>query len=90
MALNEIDEKVVITPYRTADFAAICVLYYLGFELDGFERDARFPGKVAAYFKRSNELDTALQSLWSKQLNVEPLSFLETTRAVKARLRDCA
>ena len=87
MASDEIDENVA--PYKTADFGVICVLYYLGFELDGFERDARFSGKVAVYFKRSDELDSTLQSLWSKQLSVEPLSFLEITRAVKGRLRDC-
>jgi hypothetical protein len=78
------------TPYRTADFTVICALYYLGFEMDGFERDARLQSKVAVYFKKSDELDATLQSLWTKQLSVEPLSFLETTRAVKARLRDCA
>lgn len=78
------------TVYRTADFAAICTLYYLGFEIDGLERDVRFPDKIAVYFKRSEELNHVLQSLWSKELKVEPLAFLEITRAVKARLRDCA
>jgi hypothetical protein len=76
--------------YRTSDFTAICSLQYFGFSLEGFERDVRSPGKVAVYFKRSDELDAALQSLWSKELKVEPLAFLEVTRAVKARLRDCA
>lgn len=84
----EIDEKKV--PYKTFDFATICVLYYLSFEMDGFERDARFPNKVAVYFKRSDELDNALQSLRNRELNIEPLAFLEITRAVKGRLRDCA
>lgn len=78
------------TLYRTTDFAVICALYYLGFQLDGFERDVRSPGKVAVYFKRSNELDNALQSLWGKEQRVEPVAFLEITRALKARLRDCA
>ena len=78
------------TTYRTADFAVICALYYLGFQLEGFERDLRAPGKVAVYFKHSSELDSALQLLWSKEQCVEPLAFLEITRAVKARLRDCA
>lgn len=74
--------------YRTADFPAICTLYYLGFELESFERDANSPSRVVVFFRQTKELDAALQSLWSKQLSVEPLAFLETTRAVKARLRD--
>ena len=75
--------------YRTADFNIICSLCYLGFALDGFERDERSPGKITVYFNRSGELDKALQALWSKELSVEPTAFLEITRAVKARLRDC-
>jgi hypothetical protein len=76
--------------YGTGNFSTICSLYYLGFVLDGFERDVKSPNKVVVYFKRSSELDSALQSLWSKELRVEPQAFLEITRAVKARLRDCA
>ena len=75
--------------YRTADFPAICTLYYLGFKIDGFERDPRSSNRVTAFFIRTDELDAVLQTLWLKQLSVEPLAFLEITRAVKARLRDC-
>ena len=74
--------------YRTADFSTICTLCYLGFEIDGFERDQKSPGRINTFFKRSDELDAALQSLWGKELTVEPISFLEMTRTVKARLRD--
>lgn len=82
------DEKV--GSYRTADFSTICSLYYLGFDLNGFERDARSPGKVAVYFTRTDALDDALQSLRGRQLSVEPVAFLETTREVRGRLRDCS
>jgi hypothetical protein len=75
--------------YKTAEFSTICSAYYLGFQIEGFERGVQSPGKVVVYFKRSSELDNALQLLWSKGLRVEPIAFLEVTRAVKARLRDC-
>ena len=75
--------------YRTADFPTICTLYYHGFDIDSFERDPNSPSRVAVFFKRTAELDAVLQSLRSRQLSVEPLAFLETTRTVKARLRDC-
>jgi hypothetical protein len=74
--------------YRTADFPAICTLYYLGFEPSSFERDTKSPSRVIVIFRRTKKFDAALQSLWNKQLTVEPLSFLETTRTIKARLRD--
>ena len=76
--------------YRTTDFATICSLYHLGFELDGFERDPSSPGKVAVLFERTPALDDALRSLRSRELSVEPTAFLETTRTVRGRLRDCA
>jgi hypothetical protein len=74
--------------YRTADFPAICTLFYLGFEPSSFERDTKSQSRVIVIFQRSKKFDAALQSLWNRQLSVEPLAFLETTRAIKARLRD--
>ncbi len=74
--------------FRTADFGVICTLNYLGFEFEGFERDDHNPNKVAVHFKQSSDLNNALKLLWSKQQSVEPLSFMETTRAVRGRLRD--
>jgi len=85
-------DDIVIVPfndlYRTADFGAICTLCYFGFTIDSLEHDPQFPSRVNVFFKREDGLDDLLQSLWSRQLNIEPLTFLETTRAVKARLRD--
>lgn len=76
--------------YKTADFSVISSLSYLGFPMNGFERDTKWPEKIIVHFNYSKELDQALQALWAKELRVEPLAFLEITRAVKARMRDCA
>lgn len=76
--------------YRTADFPTICSLYHLHFQPEQFERDPRSPGKVAVCFKRNESLDETLRSLRSRELAVEPIAFLETTREVRGRLRDCA
>ncbi len=76
--------------YCSADFSTICSLYYLGFNLDGFERDPHSTGKVTVCFTRTDELYDALRQLRGRTLTVEPLAFLETTRTVRGRLRDCA
>ena len=75
--------------YRTADFPTICVLSYLDFEIERFERDYRSPERVAVFFERTDKLNEKLQALRSRELRVEPLAFLELTRTVRARLRDC-
>ena len=75
--------------YRTADSPAICSLSYFGFKIDSFERDPKSPDRITAFFERTSELDSTLQSLWNRHLTVVPIAFLEITRTIKSRLRDC-
>lgn len=76
--------------YRSADFPTICSLYHLRFQPEQFDRDPRSPGKITVTFKRTTGLDETLRALRNRELSVEPIAFLETTREVRGRLRDCA
>ena len=76
--------------YHSSDFSTLCCLFHLGIEPGRFERNSHAPDKVVVYFKQTVALDQTLRLLRSRQLSVEPVAFLETTREVRGRLRDCA
>lgn len=78
------------TEWYSSDFPTLCCLFHLGINPDHFERNPYAPGKTTVYFKRTADLDETLKALRARSLTVEPMAFLDTTREVRGRLRDCA
>lgn len=73
--------------FRCPEFTLICALVYFGFPIEAFEKDQKAPERVIAAFKRTDDLDQFLANFWNRQIKVEPISFWETVRQVKARIR---
>ena len=73
--------------FRCPEFTLISTLVYLGFSIEALEPDPKIPGKIIAIFRRREELDKTLELFWSRQIKVEPISYWETVREVKGRIR---
>ena len=69
--------------FRTSDLPLSSALLCLGFCLDSVEKS--YP-KSMFIFKRSDELDEAIQSFWASTLRLEPKAYFNCVKEVKSRL----
>lgn len=69
--------------FRTSDMALTAVLL-LSHPLE--EVDRQNPRKAQFVFRRNDDLDRVVDSFWKGLLQVEPQSFFNQLRLVKARL----
>ena len=71
--------------YKTADLALVAVL--LLFIPDSLEVvDRGNPYRVLFCFGKSPELDSLVKRYWSRELQVEPLTFFNQIKQVKVRI----
>lgn len=70
--------------YSTADLslAGVLALYY---PLEAVDRTQN-PYKAQFLFRRDNQLDQLVEAYWRGELKVEPQSFFNSLKAIKARL----
>lgn len=69
--------------YSTSDLGTATLLS-LYFPIHSI--DTANPRKAVFYFNRSTDLNDILRQFWSKELLIEPLSFLSQLKIVKTRL----
>ena len=69
--------------YSTSDLALATVLS-LYYPIEAIDKSD--PKRASFYFKRDENLDNLLEQYWRKELKIEPQSFFQQLRIVKARL----
>ncbi len=69
--------------YRTHDLA-IATLISLSYSIESIDRQN--PRKAEFLFKRKVGLDTLIESYWRGELKVEPQTYFNQLRIIKARL----
>lgn len=77
-------QKACESIFSTYDLFLSSVLLSLNFELEAIDKgDSR---KVEFCFRRSSEMDTAIQAYWAKQLSVEPQALFANLKMLKNRI----
>lgn len=62
-------------------------LVVLGFPIIAFDRNAKEFPKVGMVFKKTKELEQAVQNYWDGTLLLEPKAFWNAIREIKSRIR---
>lgn len=70
--------------FSSSEFALCASLVALGFTLDSIDKNNT--QKVTFNFKRTQDLDEAIQKFWNRQLLIEPISYFEAQRYLKSRI----
>lgn len=81
MTIKKDYDQVYFTSYELCLGATLIAL---GIPLDSIDKSS--PKRVAFIFKRSPEMDHAVQAFWSKELRLEPNAFWESIRFLKSRI----
>ena len=71
--------------FYVSDLPLVATLVFLGFQF--LELDASNPARSVFKFPANKEIDNAVTSYWQGKLFVEPKSFCNIQRELKARLR---
>lgn len=69
--------------FATSDLACCAAIITIGFTLEAIDKTNP---KASFLFLRSVELDKALEAYWRGELRVEPQSYFNQLRNIKARL----
>ena len=72
--------------FQTSDLGLTAALLTLNFIIDHF--DASNPTHIVFYFLQSRELSETYQNYWKGTLRVEPKTYWNTLREVKAQIRN--
>jgi hypothetical protein len=62
-------------------------LMVLGFPIIAFDRNPKEFPKVGMVFKKTKELEQAVQNYWDGTLLLEPKAFWNAIREIKSRIR---
>lgn len=71
--------------YFTSSELSLCsALIVLGFTLHSLEKDT--PQRTIFIFKKSKELNLAINDFWQRKIRLDPLAYFEATRYLKSRI----
>lgn len=68
--------------YRTIDFKIICLLYYLKIKI--IEMDRNNPHEIVFTFEDKDLCEKMVLKYYNKELQVEPVGFVDAIDQVKA------
>lgn len=71
--------------FETSDFPLAVTLLSLGFPLQ--QLDSSNPLRAVFCFTQSVTLQKTVDDFWNSKISIEPISFLNNQRALKARIR---
>ena len=78
------NEKLKLTDfYQTSDLA-LATAISLWYPIDAIDRTD--PRKATFLFKRDEKIDELLEAYWKRELKVEPQTYFNQLKAIKARL----
>ena len=69
--------------YQSSDLALVCTIS-LWYPIETIDRTN--PRKATFLFRRDEKLDELLETYWKRQLKVEPQTYFNQLKAIKARL----
>lgn len=69
---------------ESQDLPLCATLCCFGYRIEAINRQN--PQKVIFLIKRDRELDDLIQKYWTHQLRVEPMSFFNFLKEIKARI----
>lgn len=72
--------------YRTSDFSQAIALYCLDFVLEAVDKTT--PNRCGFLFKRTCELDRAIEWFWKRELRIEPQAYFQASKVLRTRLHD--
>lgn len=70
-----------------SDLALVSALQCLGFSIVAFNHDPKEFPKVGMVFKKTEELEQAVQNYWNGTLLLEPKNYWNSIREIKSRIR---
>jgi hypothetical protein len=70
--------------FETSDLALCATLCCYGYCIEAI--DKQNPRKAIFLIKRDKQLDDLIQKYWTHQLKVEPMSFFNFLKEIKARI----
>jgi len=70
--------------FKTSDLSLIATLQLYGYQIESIDRGNS--EKLVFAIKYNDELDNLIKSFWSRSLSVEPLSYFESLKNIKARI----
>ena len=78
------NEKLKLTDfYQTSDLA-LATAISLWYPIDAIDKTD--PRKATFLFKRDEKIDELLEAYWKRELKVEPQTYFNQLKAIKARL----
>jgi len=77
------NKKLTTNYYSTSDLGLAATLS-LWCQIEGIDRTN--PHKAVFLFKRDEELNQLLEAYWRRELKVEPQTYFNQLKAIKARL----
>lgn len=72
--------------FETSDFPLCVTLLTLGFTIDAL--NGADPNRIVFCFSQTDSLIDSIKKYWTGQLSVEPKSFWNAQRELKARIRN--
>jgi len=70
--------------FESSDLALCATLCCYGYRIEAI--DKQNPQKAIFLIKRDKRLDNLIQKYWTHQLKVEPMSFFNFLKEIKARI----
>ena len=71
-----------------SDMSLVSCLVALEFPVIAFDRDPKEYPKVKMVFKKTKELDEAINSFWDGSLRIEPKTYWNAIREMKSRVKN--
>ena len=72
--------------FESPDLALCATLCCFGYRIETINRNQHNPQKAVFLIKRDKQLDDLIQKYWTHQLKVEPMSFFNFLKEIKARI----
>jgi hypothetical protein len=69
---------------KTSDFMLASTLNALGFDIHGIDKSNR--KRVVFYFRKTSDLEVALQRYWKKEIQVVPQDLDYAQRELRAKI----
>lgn len=70
--------------FQSSEIALCAALCFHGYHIDSV--DKKNPSKAIFLIKRDKQLDDLIQKYWTHQLQVEPMSYFNFLKELKARI----
>ena len=78
VTMNELDVL------KTSDFILASTLLTLGHDIIGIDKTN--PKRVVFYYRKTSDLEVAVEDYWAGKVKVDPKSFVYSQREIRGRI----